>query len=1059
MSVIGRAYVNVRGVTREFEGDVERGVNGALDRVAANTRTSGKELGDELGEGVKESSISKKIEQAIVSADTDRAGSDLGQAIGDSLLRDGAMTRAVSRAFDAAMPEINESGKRMQATISQRIAAGLAGGLATMATSPISWIGVAVPPAVTQSFTLLSGTAAAATEIVGTLGPVLAAAGITGAAAMGTLLTSVGAVTLAFKLQKDEVRALGQQLMPVADDFREVADAVGDELFPALADAGLRVNEAIGDELREGLVLTAESIGDLTVRFARLTEQPFFQSNIADTLESNARSLELFGDAGLDVASILSDLGSSGGPAVERIADATRRLTGDLADASRIGDTNGTLAQFFDDAVDTTFQWSRIIGDVSVGLHDVFSASADGSMLDSLEDVTQRFRDWADSATGQDSIGEWFDNAVPTMEAAGNVIGALGGLMADLSGDTGSVTRTLNSLADDALPGLTSILGETTDEFADLLAVVLPVVGGLLERLAPAVGSAAGAIGDDLGPALEDIAGPLGDFLESSLGLVDNITPLAGVAADILAPALEIAATALTGINSALDDIPEPVATTIISLAALRIAFGQLTRSAKFGPAVAQWKTDMAAVRAQNTLTATSMTITKTAASGMMGMLGGPLGIALGAAAIGYGIFAGKSAEAKAQVEAMTGALDEQTGSLTAANRELVVKALEDEGILETAEALGVSMGAVVDAALGESDALKVVNDQIDKHVAALDPVTAGNNQAAGAMQTTLDQADKLRGAISGQNEVIEESTASHRRQKEALEDTGDATRRSATAFSRAEVSTGRWLKQVRELDGGARAATSALRTMRTVTLSVNDAAIKGIEAQIGFEAAIDNAREKMKDTASTLDIGTEAGRDNVGVLLDIAKAADGVTGSADKQQKALKRARDEVLELARSKTKDEDAAKKLTDRIFRLTESYGKVPKDVKTKVESPTLESQIDNAKDLRKRLDDLNNRTFTYTVVEGSTAGSPYSPGAAPPVAPSAPPRGSNGSGGGTGGGRPDDPRAGLDGRAGGVTFTGDININADTYEDTLQKVNQNQRRRSIGGVGGSTGRGRQ
>ena len=1045
MSVVGRAYVNVRGVTREFEGDVERGVNGALDRVASNSRVQGQQIGDELGEGIKKSPISKKIEEAVRSSDMDRAGSDIGQAIGDSLLADGAIKKALAKAFDAAMPEINETGKKAE----ESMLGGIGRGLTRTLASPALWIGVAVPPAITQGFTLLSTTAAAATEVVGTLGPVIATAGVTGAAAMGTLLTAVGGVTLAFKLQKDEVLALGQQLAPVADDFRDIADEVAGRLFPVLAESGNRINNAIGDELQTGLVATADSVGNLTTKFARLTEQPFFQDNLADIMESNAKSLDRFGSVGTNVASILSDVGDAAVPAVDRVVKSIKRISDELADSARIGNTNGGLNDFFDRAVDTTMQWADIIGDLSAGLFDVFSAGTGGTLLDSLAGVTEQFRDWADSAQGQGSIQEWFDQARPVMSAVADTIGALGSVIGQVSGNTESLIGTLEALTT-GIPAVGGIITTLSDEFQTLLGGVIPLIGALATDLTPGIEGAAGALGDNLLPALENVAGPLGDVLSAALDITENIAPLAQVVGSVLAPALDVAAYALTGIDEALDHLPGPVSTAILSIAGLRIAFGLLAGSAKFGPVVGTWTANMAAIRAQNGLTAASMAGVKSAAAGAVGVMGGGLGLALAGAAIAYGVFASKSAEAKGRTDAFTDTLDEQTAALTDNTRELVKKRLEEEGAYESAQTLGISLEDVTDAALGNADALGRIKDRY----AELNEGDIDTKQ--------FDAMSNLGAAFADVTEEVDSAVESKKRLLEADGKVADqsgttakAVRNVADGFGEAEFNTARYIRQVELLDGGAAAATATLRRMRTVTLSVNDAAIKGIEAQSAFEAAIDDARKKMKDTNDTLKLGSEDGRENVGVLLGIAKAAGEVTGSAEKQQKALKRARDEVLELAKSKTKDDDAAKKLTDRIFRLTESYDKVPKDVKTKVDSPTMEQQIENAKELKKRLDDINNRTYTYTIVEGTTVGSPYSPGAAPP--PSSPgSRPGSGAGGGSGdsedrpGGRGVDPR-----RAGGVNFNGDITVNAENYDDMMRKLGRKSRSAALGGFGRGVG----
>lgn len=87
------------------------------------------------------------------------------------------------------------------------------------------------------------------------------------------------------------------------------------------------------------------------------------------------------------------------------------------------------------------------------------------------------------------------------------------------------------------------------------------------------------------------------------------------------------------------------------------------------------------------------------AAGGLMGVLGGPWGIALMAGVTILGAFAKKQAEAKAAVDEMTASLNEQTGAITKTSEAIVAKAIiDDDGIAgfksasETLQAMGRSI-------------------------------------------------------------------------------------------------------------------------------------------------------------------------------------------------------------------------------------------------------------------------------------------------------------------------------------------------------------------------------
>lgn len=1079
MSVVGRAYVNVRAVTRQVEPDIQRGVDGALDRVSNRVAAdSGKKLGDSIGEGVKESRISEKIEESVRTVNTDRSGSELGGSIGDSIFNSRGMNIAarLTELWDKAMPDLESDGKKRGKTIGDKVVGGIAGSLASMAVNPMLWAGIAIPPAITQGFTLVSASAAAATEIVSTLGPVLATLGTTGAAAIGTLAATVGTLTLAFKVQSDELAGFKEQLTPIADDFRGIGVAIQRDLLPALGESANRINAALGDEVRAGLLLTADSVGGLAARFTRLTETPFFQDNIARIMESNAVSLSRFGGAGVNVAGILADIGASAGPSVERVAEAVRNLTGDLFSSTRGGAANGSLAAFFDDAVDTTFQWGRILGDVSSALFDIFSIGAGGTLLSSLEGVTDRFRDWADSASGQGSIQEWFDQARPVMSAVGDLMGSLGSAVADLSGDTGALVSTLEAVTG-GMPGLASGVDVLSTSFAGIIGIVAPLIAELASRLAPAVAEASDAFQGELGPALERIVDPLGSVIENTLALADNLAPAAGLASKVLAPALDVAATALEGFDAALDLIPGPVTTLAATILGLRLAFSRLASSTgPVGTKFATYRAQMAATRAANQATATSFAGLRAAATTTTAALGGGLGIGIAAAAIAYGVFAGKSASARAEMEAITDTLDTQTGAWTENTAAHFANSLEKDGELERLQKLGISTSEYIDAIRGEGDAYDGVISKLRDLKSERDSGIQGNEvftlglMDSGETKEIQDRIDKL----EEERQTYLDSRAAFRREAAAQEDSGVARERAIGSIdrflgvnreipgvaNRASAALSDIDDSSRDLGRGVDGADRQLKQMARTIYAVNDAAIKHMQGQIGFRQAIADANKQFRESRDTLSLYNQAGRDNQSSLLGIATAAQAVTGSAEKQQKALKEARSEILELALAKTNDEDKAKKLTNQIFDLTKEYNRVPGDVNTEVKSPTLQSQLKAVRALINELESLDGTRYDFGINgpagDGDDSGTPLgifndivrpgnpvgSPGAVP---------------GGTGSRRVEVSRSADDRRerTGGVNFNGPINVQPHNYRDFLRELEGKTRATQLQGYGGPGG----
>lgn len=133
------------------------------------------------------------------------------------------------------------------------------------------------------------------------------------------------------------------------------------------------------------------------------------------------------------------------------------------------------------------------------------------------------------------------------------------------------------------------------------------------------------------------------------------------------------------------------------------------------------------AVLRQNGMNASGgMNVLKAAGGGLMGMMGGPLGIALAAGGVALGMYAQhqadaaqKAAEHKQQVDALSQSINFNTGALSAQGRAQVANELTDKGVFKDAvqSGAGVSKAQVQQAAEGQQPALEAVNAALDAQV------------------------------------------------------------------------------------------------------------------------------------------------------------------------------------------------------------------------------------------------------------------------------------------------------------------------------------------------------
>lgn len=156
------------------------------------------------------------------------------------------------------------------------------------------------------------------------------------------------------------------------------------------------------------------------------------------------------------------------------------------------------------------------------------------------------------------------------------------------------------------------------------------------------------------------------------------------------------------------------------------------------------------------------MTTMRVGASGLMGALGGPWGVAIAGAVAGLSLFAqhqqkAKAAEAehKQMVDSLTQSINLQTGALNNAGKAQMAKTLQDKGILTDGYELGFDKKTLVNAASGDKRAIERFNAGKDR---ALADQLKGNQWATGVAEKTgmsdVEIAQGLYGAKAQQDKL-----------------------------------------------------------------------------------------------------------------------------------------------------------------------------------------------------------------------------------------------------------------------------------------------------------------
>lgn len=245
---------------------------------------------------------------------------------------------------------------------------------------------------------------------------------------------------------------------------------------------------------------------------------------------------------------------------------------------------------------------------------------------------------------------------------------------------------------------------------------------------------------------------------------------------------------------------------------------------------------------------------------------GGPVGLAIAGISIGLGALssaqsnaAAATAEHEARVQSLAQALTLTNGLIDESVRKTAVQELSTTGILGRADALGLNLAQVTDAALGSADALAGVNAAIDKHLTASEQEAAFRQGQGSAAWQEIERYQALRKEVNGYATDTSDAVVEARRQKAAMDGVGDSYTVATKAVSGFTEEQQKAITSTR--DTAAKAFDSALNigSVKVQTTTADDLAA----AQDKVTEATRRVRdaEQARADASTKDKVTAADR------------------------------------------------------------------------------------------------------------------------------------------------------------------------------------------------------
>lgn len=349
-----------------------------------------------------------------------------------------------------------------------------------------------------------------------------------------------------------------------------------------------------------------------------------------------------------------------------------------------------------------------------------------------------------------------------------------------------------------------------------------------------------------------------------------------------------------TGVVDAIGSLPEPVLGGAAALTALVGVVGVVGGAALIAiPKIAQFK-----------LALSTLNVSGASAARGIGLATG----ALAAAGIAFGIWAARQAEATANAAEFKNSLDEATGATTNYTRELVAQKLAQAGVFETGREIGLSQKELTDAVIDGGDKLAAAQKRFTENNTVATAFTGLAFRAGLAQQSIRDLSGDL---DRGERDLYDQAAAA--------EGSATSTQDAATAYQDAAAKAGELQSNLEELIQTINASNQVGSDAITSNIAYQDALAK-------VDETIQNAREGQEGYALTLDQSTQAGRDNMGMLVGLAENARdaaekqlSLDNNTDNYRATLDASRQALIQRAQDLGYNESQAGALADQILRI--------------------------------------------------------------------------------------------------------------------------------------------
>lgn len=413
--------------------------------------------------------------------------------------------------------------------------------------------------------------------------------------AMGDVTKAMGGNAQAMKRLNPQQRAFVASLKSAQQEVQGLSQAAGAGMFPGLTKA---VNNLMPlmNRLKPVVQATGQALGDMAVGASKM-------------LASMGGALSRIGQNNIGVLKNLGSAATFLGHAFIEVLDAARPLTTWMSALVKRGAAwidsqvqaaraSGKLAAFFEKTKAVMTTLGHTLANFGVGLFNVFKGgtSLGNSFLQSLEKLSKRFREWTESARGQQSIKKFFQDAREPAYQIFKLIGAVASAFARLAKPGPETSKMLQGLRQ-IVPVLESVIKSTTQAFGPAIVAALTNVVKLFGALAGTSAPLTLAV-----RAIGWLAGVMASLLKNTPGLQTMAVTVIGLGGAwkvfqfALRPLVSLLGPIVSGVSAVTGAISAQAAmANMSSFAFIRMRAAQIASAAAARvAAAAQWLLNVA---------------------------------------------------------------------------------------------------------------------------------------------------------------------------------------------------------------------------------------------------------------------------------------------------------------------------------------------------------------------------------------------------------------------------------------------------------------------------------